>query len=248
MKQFRSAVISNEAVAEGYYRLAFTWQGEAPLPGQFLSLRIDGSLLRRPFALASLDPATSRAAVIYQVRGKATAALAAMRPGAELDALGPLGNSFPAPAQGSRPIVVAGGIGLGPMLFLEARFRAAGLDPLFVYGCRRAAFVPSFLPKGAQVCTDDGSAGFEGFPPAFLESKPALLDGATVYACGPDPFLRSLASLSSDAGAACWVSVEQVMACGVGACAGCAVRKRDGSGYFKACSDGPVFRAAEVDI
>jgi len=208
-------------------------------------------LLRRPFAFSGYDPASGRASFIFQVRGPATRLLAALAEGAALDVLGPLGSGFPAPPAGSRPVLVGGGIGLGPMLYAAREFglQASGARfaaPILALGFRTGTQVPGLaLPEGTAICTDDGSAGFRGTvvdwargcgtdePPAF-------------YACGPAPMMAALDGLAAARRAPFWAAVEQWMACGVGACMGCAIRLKDGS-FSRACADGPVFDGSLVD-
>ncbi|HPG85067.1 MAG TPA: dihydroorotate dehydrogenase electron transfer subunit, partial [Spirochaetales bacterium] len=184
-------------------------------------------------------------------RGRGTEYLAALRPGDGLDVLGPLGRGFAKPPRGARPMLVAGGIGVGPMLYLAATLAtdaAAGLceAPILVVGARTAALVPAaMLPAGTAVCTDDGSAGFSGTVTDWLASFDPGLPPA-FYACGPTPMMAAVAAVAASRRAPYEASVEQWMACGVGACAGCAVRLRSGE-YAKACSDGPVLDGSTVD-
>jgi dihydroorotate dehydrogenase electron transfer subunit len=212
---------------------------------QFFSLRCSAGydpLLRRPFAFSGFDPATAQARCIFLQRGPTTTALAGLAPGAQLDLLGPLGTLFPMPAAGQRPVLVSGGIGLGPILFLHARLAAMGAKPLFVYGARQARLVPAaLLPADAVVCTDDGSLGEQGNVLAVMERR-GWTPSDLVYGCGPGPMLTALAKACLAANRTCIVSVEQHMACGVGACAGCTVKAADES-YLRACCDGPIFDA-----
>jgi len=245
MRQFTAAVRSQRLIAEGTREIAFDWQAEPPIPGQFFSLRShDGSdpLLRRPFAFSGFDAAAGQARCIYLQRGRSTIALAGLAPDAQLDLLGPLGKPFPLPAAGQRPVLVSGGIGLGPILFLHARMIGLGLKPLFVYGARSARLVPAeVLPADAVVCTDDGSLGEQGTVLQAMQRR-GWGGNDLVYGCGPGPMLTALAKDCLAAGRPCLVSVEQHMACGIGACAACTVEAA-GGGYLRTCYDGPVFDA-----
>lgn len=245
MRQFNSTIRSNRILAEGTQEIEFDWQGEPPIPGQFFNLRCtEGTdpLLRRPFAFSGFDAATSRARCIYLKRGPTTTILAGMAPGAVIDVLGPLGKAFPLPGTGQRPVLVSGGIGVGPVLFLHARLAALGAEPLFVYGARSAALVPAaILPRDAIICTNDGSLGGKGTVLDAMERQGWKPDDLA-YGCGPEPMLKALALTCLAAKRTCLVSVEQHMACGVGACVGCTVTTADG-GYLRACVEGPVFDA-----
>lgn len=226
--------------------------GEAPLAGHFFTLRITNSispLLRRPFAFSGFDPASGRASCIYQVRGNGTELLATLGERAPLDIIGPLGRPFPLPAPGEQPVLVAGGIGLGPILFLSRALASAGIVSPFIFGCRSAAFFPqrAFYGIPVTVCTDDGSLGFRGTVADYLKSISTGLPARTVlYCCGPHPMLRGCHDFALQRSIRCIVSVEQTMACGVGACMGCAVRMRGSTPYARACKEGPVFESGDL--
>jgi dihydroorotate dehydrogenase electron transfer subunit len=136
---------------------------------------------------------------------------------------------------------------LGPILFLVNYLKARSIPVTFVFGCRTSSFVPdsdAFRAALPHICTDDGSTGFKGNSISYIEQN-VKIDGKTVlYGCGPHLMLKSLSSLAEGIQAQAWVSVEQVMACGVGACMGCAVKTV--SGYARACKEGPVFNAKDI--
>jgi len=251
VQQFDARIIGNRPVAESWRELTLSWEAEEPSPGQFLTFRPSASsapLLRRPLAFAGHSgDSGGRVSVIYQVRGEATRLLAGLEAGAALDVLGPLGRGFPLPSSDEVPLIAGGGIGLGPLLFLDARLRAAGRSPALVLGFRTAAAIPELeLPGGTALCTDDGSAGFRGTPVDWI-SRNAPAGPARLYGCGPLPMLAALAGLAAERGWRASLSAEQWMACGVGACMGCALPRSDGGGYLRACADGPVFEAGDID-
>jgi dihydroorotate dehydrogenase electron transfer subunit len=275
VRQFEAAILENARIADSWRELVFTWDEGAgePEPGQFLTLRVSSfsdPLLRRPFAFSSYrraipgnvaaDAEGARASIVYQIRGGATRLLSELAPGARIDALGPLGKGFGLPADDERPIVAGGGVGLGPLLFLAERLssperKAAGLPrPILAIGFRSVSLLPSIaLPEGAVICTDDGSAGFHGTPVdwisrAMAEGHGEGPDGSVrLYGCGPLPMLAALADLAAERGWPARLSAEQWMACGVGACMGCALPRSDGLGFLRACADGPVFDSGDID-
>lgn len=250
MRQFQTTITSNRSLAEDTFELEFAWRSEElPGPGQFFTLRCSDSsdpLLRRPFAFSSFDRHSSRAACIYLRRGRTTTMLSQLAPGSRLDVLGPLGRGFSLPEAKASPVLLAGGIGLGPVLFLHSALLEAGRRPLFLYGSRSAAFAPrDRLPKDGRLCTDDGSAGFKGTVMDCLRSLGCPEDAA-LYACGPGPMLKAIAAFAEEGSRPCQVAVEQRMACGVGACMGCTVAVRDERKFARACVEGPVFDAKEL--
>ena len=125
MKQFRGTIITNTESGGGFFEMEFAWDPAAgqPAPGQFFTVRVTpdtAPLLRRPFAFSAFDPGQNRATMLYQSKGRGTEILAGKRAGEPLDVLGPLGRPFPLPAGGARTLLVAGGAGIGPMLFFAA--------------------------------------------------------------------------------------------------------------------------------
>ena len=206
---------------------------------------------------------------IYQVRGPGTRALAALRLGTSMSIIGPLGNSFPEPADGQTAVIAGGGIGIGPMLFLASWLRAKSLPYRFVAGFRSATMVPlrasartvdramvtdiaaiwNQLLAGAIIATDDGSLGTRGTvldALAHLDLTAPASERWHLYGCGPGPMLAALARFAPARRAAAHFSAEQWMACGVGACYGCVLPAAAG-GYLRVCADGPVFRAEDID-
>lgn len=262
MRRFDAELLENRELSRDYRKIEAAWPEDAgvPGPGMFVTLRVSGAtdpLLRRPFALSDYDPGSGRISFIFQIRGPATRLLSERRPGAVLDVLGPLGRGFPDPAPGSRPVLLGGGIGLGPMLYAARDFGSRAAEggweaPLLVLGFRTEAQVPDIeFPEGTVICTDDGSSGFRGT--AVEGAERADAGGRygpdappAYYACGPAPMMAALDRRAASRGAPYWAAVEQWMACGVGACMGCAVRLKDGS-FARACAEGPVFDGASID-
>jgi len=254
MHQALTVIRSIRTIASEFLELSFSSIGidAPPLPGQFLTIRASDSpipLLRRPFAYSGHNAQTGEASIIFQRRGPGTDILAAKQPGDTLDVIGPLGTSFAMDGV-TKAIVVAGGIGLGPMLFLATALRDRGCHVRFVFGCRTKAMVPdldAFRTLSPAICTDDGSAGFHGTTVSYLHS---LTDSDTrdtrVFACGPTPMLKACHGLAVERGVRCQVSMEQTMACGVGACMGCVVKTVKAPGFARVCHEGPVFESGEI--
>ncbi|MFP4444336.1 MAG: dihydroorotate dehydrogenase electron transfer subunit [Spirochaetia bacterium] len=254
MYQFTGKVHKLEQIAGNCFLLQFFWTGkERPLPGQFLTLRISGSsvpLLRRPFAVSGFDPAEKLGEFIFLKRGAGTSLLAGKDPGETLDVIGPLGVGFPLPEPDQYPVLIAGGIGIGPILFLAQMLNQLKIGYDFFTGSRDISSLPEQtvrerVPK-AKLFTDNGSAGLKGTPVDALPELLGKVKRPVLYACGPDAMLRVCHFTAAEAGVPCWVSVEQVMACGVGACMGCAVPLADGVSYARACTEGPVFRSSDL--
>lgn len=270
-------VVENVQLARDTWRVRFAFPELASriVPGQFLMLRISGlqdPLIGRPFALYDVT-ASSRGEfelvdVVYLVKGKLTQRLAMLRPGAELDVWGPLGNGFEIPRV-ERLILAAGGIGQTPFLALGKEALGRGhygdvgrvterADQVTLcYGARNASYlagIDEFRAAGmdVRVATDDGSQGHHGFVTDLVKQAIAEAAGRTrhVMACGPEPMMEAVAHLTQAAEVSCDVSLETPMACGIGVCFSCVARVRDEHGvsdYKRTCVEGPVFDARRIE-
>ncbi len=253
-------LIRREQVAPGYYLLEFDCPqiAASAQPGQFVHIRVTGDwdpLLRRPFSVMRTNEAEGSFQVLTRTVGRGTQMLAEAQPGTEFDIMGPLGNGFALPGPEGEVVLVAGGSGVAPLIFLatvlhepESYRYVRGL-----FGARSSDDLACWL-EFSGVCdefnaiTEDGSVGEQGLVTDFL--PPQLEQGAKcVYACGPALMLAEVAGECRGAGIPCYVSMEQRMGCGVGACLGCVIPTH-ASGtqrYQRVCKDGPVFDAEVVD-
>lgn len=238
------------APAPGYGYIRF--RGSRPIggaPGQFAMVRGDfgtDPVLPRAFSLVETG---EFGAILVRVVGKGTERLTGLRQGDSLNVLGPLGNTFRMPKLTQRPLLVAGGVGVAPLIFLADTLFAAGMQPLFVYGGRTSNDI-LFKDRIASVSrlivtTEDGSLGEKGLVTGPVERLMAENENTEIYTCGPEPMMAALYRLAEKADVPLQVSLEQAMACGMGTCKGCAVHDNQGT-YQYVCSDGPVFDAKAV--
>ena len=213
-------------------------------PGQFVEVRVDGEpgvMLRRPISVHDVDPDAGTLSLLVQVVGKGTRRLSQLAEGDRVNVVYPLGHGFTVdlPAS-SRALLVGGGAGIAPLFYLSKVLKAKGVDCTILLGGRTAELIPvrdEFRPYGT-VClsTDDGSLGHNGLVvenPAFAEQYDII------YTCGPTPMMKAVARSAAERGIRCEVSLENMMACGVGACL-CCVTDTD-HGHRCVCKDGPVF-------
>lgn len=202
--------------------------------GQFVNIGWSpGPLLRRPFSVYRTDGHTIE--IVLKAVGAGTAQLLAMEPGDRVSILGPLGRGFA--LSGRSVVLLSGGLGVAPMPLAAREARKAGMEVTWVHGARTAGELCTEADGDRIVwATDDGSRGFHGTAVA------AAPDGDVVLACGPNRMLAAVAERWPDA----QVAVETYMGCGTGVCLGCAVPLRRG-GYDRACTEGPVYRAADID-
>lgn len=224
-------------------------------PGQFFMAEVPGPgsdpLLRRPFGYLDLDREAGRLGVLVRRVGRGTRILGRVQPGQELRLLGPLGRGWTLPTAGP-VLLVAGGIGIAPLFDLAAR-SADKLETVMVYGARCGEELHALdqlarLPVQLILATDDGTCGVRGTVMEPL-SRLELSRFTGYYACGPRPMLAGVQIKLAAAGVPGELSLEERMACGFGACLGCAVAVKDttgGTAYKRVCVDGPVFPAEEV--
>lgn len=209
---------------------------EAARAGQFVNILLrPGPLLRRPFSVYTARDGVVE--IIFKPVGEGTRRLAELRLGDRVSLLGPLGRGFSLDADCRSVALVSGGLGVAPMLLAARDARAAGLRVHWVHGARsRSELSPEWEGDEVTWATDDGSLGFHGTAVAAVPEVGAVL------ACGPNPMLAAVAARWPGA----QVAVETYMGCGTGVCLGCAVPSTEG-GYSRACTEGPVYRAAGID-
>lgn len=320
-----ATVLENREVGPACFQMRLADRNVAAnaRPGQFVHVRIPSPsldpLLRRPLSVCLTNPTEGAFLVLYQVVGRGTQMLEGLRSGDRLDVLGPLGRGFELPSGPGTVALVAGGMGIAPLVMLSHQLVAAGRQFTLVAGaCNRDLLVgldllPAALhlveqgptceqnrsvvdPKAwrsseackphsgkrgplrcggrsgrpavfrggdealrpvcwIEVATEDGSFGRRGLVTDLLGPLLRERDFGCVYACGPRAMLREVARLGEACGVPVQVSLEERVACGLGACLGCAVKRRSHGGggpehptYLRVCADGPVFWASEVDL
>jgi len=271
MLQLKAKLNFNKKVKGNYFHLAI----QAPritkqaLPGQFLNIRVNDScepLLRRPFSIHRVSGSSLE--ILYEVVGKGTEILSQRKPGDYLDVVGPLGSGFNLipNTYNQTPILVAGGMGVAPLVFLVEKLKES--KPFLLIGAKTKSQIlceKEFKQLGCSVkiATDDGSRGFKGKVTELLEkilvagrrSQVAgrkikklvacdLRPETIIYACGPRPMLKEISRISQEYRIPAQISLEEHMACGIGACLGCVVKTRQG--FQRVCKEGPVFKADEI--
>ena len=241
-------ITSVEQLSERYLMLAAANPiGHLPemCPGQFAQLRIDDSkdtFLRRPISLNSVDFEKNEVSFLIQRVGKGTASLWEKRPGSTLNAILPLGKGFTMPKSlNQRFLLVGGGVGIAPLLFMGEAMQRMGIRPTFLLGARSKSdllLLDKYRAQGdVYVTTEDGSEGEKGFVTQHSLLQREKFDNIAV--CGPKPMMMAMASYAKRTGTPCEVSLENMMACGLGACLCCVEETKDGN--VCVCKEGPVF-------
>lgn len=258
IQQEKMRIIEQVSLAKDIF--ALTLQGSMVKgmnePGQFVHVRTNPGLdplMRRPISIASIDKENNSFTIIYRAEGKGTKLLSMQQPGGELDVLGPLGNGFPVDVtnNGDTALLVGGGIGVPPLYELAKQLNAKGLKTIHVLGFEseeKSFYEREFTELGeTYVATVDGTHGTKGFVTDIIDAEKFEFD--ILYSCGPTPMLKALEDRYHDRKA--YLSLEQRMGCGIGACFACVCHVKDdptGVDYVKVCSDGPVFPIGKVAL
>jgi dihydroorotate dehydrogenase electron transfer subunit len=249
-------IVSNERLTHDTWLMALRSAkiAQTAKPGQFVMIRVRSGLdplLRRPFSICGVKE--DLFLVLYRVVGKGTGLMTELRQGERAWVLGPLGKSFVLQDKRTSRLLIGGGIGIAPLVFLAQGRQDKDLTLMTGFRSAKDIIPPREITgeeRGFAVATDDGTKGHSGPVTDLLEA--ALRKNAEdrmVYACGPKPMLKRVAEITMALKVPCQVSLEARMACGLGACQGCAVKASAASGrsYWYVCKEGPVFDAGAID-
>lgn len=250
MVKERAIIVSQQCIGTDIYDmvLSFPKGAKEARPGQFIAMYCeDGTkLLPRPISICGIDAEAGTLRVVYRIAGEGTRLFSQMKAGDSLEVMGPLGNGFT--MKDKKAIIVGGGIGIPPMLELTKQLDC---EKTVVLGYRDELFLKEDFEACANVAvaTEDGSTGTKGTVIDAIEA--AQVSGEIIYACGPMPMLKALAEYADAHGMEAQISLEERMACGIGACLGCICKTKEKDHHTnvnntRICKDGPVFDAKEV--
>lgn len=258
-------VAANDAVGENFFLMTVNVSTlfETPKPGQFVMIRIAGlndPFLSRPLSIYAFSRGKNNCLLefLYQVAGKGTQILAGLIEGSQVEINGPLGNGFDLSATRKNVVFIAGGIGMAPVSnLLESLSRRKSVSSMTLYfGARGKTAVLGLnraknLCDDVCICTDDGTAGKKGLVTDLFQKdlKKFRPEDTSIFACGPKAMLQALSKILPKGKFDCQVSLEERMACGTGACMGCAVAFKNKKGvpaYKRVCADGPVFNLSDI--
>lgn len=248
----KATITDNSMLAEDIYSMWLEIMdiADAAKPGQFVSLYCnDGSrLLPRPISICEIDREKGAIRLVYRIAGKGTKEIAMMKPQDTIEVMGPIGNGFT--LEGKKALLIGGGIGIPPMLELAKQLDC---EKQIVLGYRDISFLDKeFLPYGnVYISTEDGSRGTKGNVLDAIREHQLRAD--LIFACGPIPMLRGVQTYAMEKGIKAQLSLEERMACGIGACLGCVCKSKETDHHSnvknkRICKDGPVFYAQEVEL
>ena len=246
-------VVENVRLHPKYSLIKLTSDKPLPemVPGQFVQVRVDGSprtFLRRPISINYVDKKANELWLLVQLIGEGTRRMAEYQPGDIMNIMLPLGNGFSIPLSTSSHFIllIGGGVGTAPMLYLGEVLKSIGFEPEFLLGARSGEDVmqlADFEKIGAvHITTEDGSMGEKGFVTNHPVLKERKID--QIYTCGPKPMMVAVAKYAKESGVTCEVSLENMMACGIGACLCCV--ENTVKGNVCVCTEGPVFNITQL--
>ena len=252
----QAVVLSQEQIAGQIFSMWLQTEqiASAAVPGQFISVYSNdsGRMLPRPISICETDREKNALRIVYRIAGKGTEEFSRCAAGDRLDILGPLGNGFPLERcpEGKKAFLIGGGIGIPPMVQLSKEVRG---EVQAVVGYRDELFLTEELKKNGALylATEDGSAGTKGNVLDCIRENALTAD--VIYACGPAPMLRAIKAYAQEKKIECWVSMEERMACGIGACLACVCKSTEVDDHSRVhnkriCKEGPVFNAEEIDL
>lgn len=257
-RKVKAGILAQKIIAPDIYDMWLSTDlAKEARAGQFIGVypQNKANLLPRPISICEVDKEGERLRIVYRIAGKGTEEFARWQPGQEAEILGVLGNGFPVEAgKGKRVALMGGGIGIPPIIQLAAELKEQGNEPIIVLGYRDSRlFLKEDLERYGKVyaATEDGSVGTKGNVLTVMEEKQIKAD--VIMACGPMPMLKAVRAYAQNRKIDAYISLEERMACGVGACLGCVCRTvhKDAHSHVnnaRICTDGPVFDAREVDI
>lgn len=257
-KKEDAVILSQERIAQDIYSMWIrTEAAQTAVPGQFLSMYTnDGSkLLPRPISICEINRTDGSLRVVYRVTGRHTGTelFSRMQEGDTIPVIGPLGNGFPyEKAQGKRAFLIGGGIGVPPILELAKQMKCDKKQIIVGYRDRETFLKDEFEQNGeVYISTEDGSVGTKGNVMDAIREN--ALGADIIYACGPTPMLRAVKAYAEENGIECYISLEERMACGIGACLACVCKSKEKDHHTnvnnkRICKDGPVFLSTEVEI
>ena len=240
-----------EQIHQRYVLIKLTHENTLPemLPGQFVEVRVDGSpstFLRRPISINFVDRENNELWLLVATVGDGTKQLAKLKFGDVLNCVLPLGNGFTPAKQGEKVLLVGGGVGVAPLLYMGAEMKRQGIEPTFLLGARTAndlLMLPIFNKYGrAYVTTEDGSMGEKGFVTNHSILNQEHFD--RISTCGPTPMMKAVARYARQNNVDCEASLENLMACGLGACLCCVEKTTEAN--LCVCKDGPVFNIKKL--
>ncbi|HPC29564.1 MAG TPA: dihydroorotate dehydrogenase electron transfer subunit, partial [bacterium] len=247
MKHQKVILLSKKIYSDRYVDMWFKNNlSDVPEPGQFIHISTGASFIRRPFSIAEFTKEQFR--ILFQIKGCGTRNLADKKIGSGIDIIGPVGNCFPIKKRFNMIYIAAGGVGIAPLLFLASSLIQNNKKFMFFYGAKTRLDLLDFLMPGGDyekvLCTDDGSSGEKGTVVDVIKKYLKQKKPDVIFSAGPYLMLKGISQLCDRYNVEAYVSLENVMFCGLGVCQGCVINTK--TGYKRVCKDGPVFNHRDI--
>lgn len=260
MFEMKTEVVFNREVAQDTFFMSLRAPeiADCSKPGQFVMIKVSQGLtplLRRPFSICGKRD-NDQILILYRTVGSGTSLMSGIKDGEILSVLGPLGRGFDMPAEDEKPVLIGGGMGIAPLIFLSQSLVHDNFEFMAGFGSAGDVITPRTLLDidiEIDVSTDDGTEGYSGFVTdmfhEYLDKNAHGNELLSVFTCGPGLMMKKVAEQALGSNIRCQTSLEAIMACGLGACQGCAVQTSPGEEqkYYHVCKDGPVFSAEVID-
>lgn len=255
----KGLIVGNWQLSKDLYEIEFIApkMAEECSAGQFLQVQLSENydpMLRRPLSIYDVDSSLGSISLLYKVVGRGTEMISKLKPKEFIDVMGPLGKGFSISTESKKCLLVGGGVGIAPLIYLARVLKENHKEVIILHGAdNRKQLVSTEKMRSMGVdyyfATDDGSSGFKGYISDLMREKIAPEGIDFIYTCGPEIMMSEVAKYANEYGIEGEVSLEEHMACGVGACLGCARKlKKDDQAYIKVCKDGPVFNIKDVEF
>lgn len=245
-KNYIGLIIENKKISTDTYQVTIKNNriSQEAKPGQFVSILCPPLLIRRPFSIAGIKDDTLT--IIYKLKGKGTEFLSFLTPGKEIDLLGPLGKGFT--IHNKRSLLIGAGVGTAPILFLYDELKKHNYKTTILSGFQTSPNIEKLYTNDCLLITEDGSSGNKGQITSYIEKKLLSYNAEIIYACGPKIVLKQIVELAKKYNIQTEVALEEIFACGIGACMGCAIEINENNTIVnkRICKDGPVFKGETI--
>ncbi|MFH0702428.1 MAG: dihydroorotate dehydrogenase electron transfer subunit [bacterium] len=241
-------VINNLKLDDNIYQITLNCRevAENALPGQFISVLCKDKVLRRPFSIAYTDQDNFE--IIYKIKGEGTNYISSLKSGDNLDIIGPLGNGFNILDKNKKALLVGGGVGVAPLIFLSKILEEKQISYVLLAGFQKLLNIQNFPHSKSFIVTEDESSGFAGRINDYLEDVINTHKPEKIYACGPKPVLKFVTEMAIQHDIEIEVALERDFACGIGVCMGCTIQIKKNNKLVnkRICKDGPVFDGRSI--
>lgn len=244
--QTKAIVKTNRKVSDSIYEMTINCPeiASSSIPGQFISILCNNTLLRRPFSIADADNQILR--IMYKLKGNGTLYMSKLLPKEHINILGPLGNGFT--TNYNKALLIGAGVGIAPLIYLSRTLMQKNIDANFIAGLQSIIDISNTYTNNLLTITEDGSSGYKGLITEYIENAIQIHKPEIIYSCGPNIVLKNVVSIANKYGIDTELALEEKFACGIGVCMGCIINIKENNEIInkRICKDGPVFKGESI--